>query len=184
MMNVYIKLVLLIIACFLLVLADLFAGRSILKIVEAWETEDLHNTFWKRTRERLSAWRWLGPLKPDAPRHPVAECGIPSSNTWWKHVVVVVGARRRLECLARQMQLARQEQRQFMWNCLFTFFLKLYRLYDLYYSVTNLFAFLRFCSSKAQTHLLQVKEKTMDKEIPATHKEDDSSKKHAYNSVE
>ncbi|MPC66869.1 hypothetical protein E2C01_061024 [Portunus trituberculatus] len=180
--NVYIKIVLLIITCFLLVLADVFAESSVLKIIEAWEAEGFHNTVWGRARERLSAWRWLGPLKPDAPRHPVAECGIPSSNAWWKQVVVI-GAWRRLVCLTKQMQLARQQQKHFMWKCLSTFFLNLYRLYDLYYSVTSLLSFLRSWTNKAQTHSRQV-EKTMENEAPATlEEEDDTNKELAHDSV-
>lgn len=147
-------------------------GGRVLKTLKAWEVDGPYNTLFGKARVCLSTLWWLGPLRPDAPRNPLTECKIPSSNGWWRSIVVMAGARGRLDCLTRQMQLAHDEQKQFMMSCLSTFFLSLYRLYNVYYYVACVFAILRFWWNRVK----MVEEVVENEDLVSHHRADDVNK--------
>lgn len=76
-------------------------------LLQAWESDNPHTTVMGRLRALLAALTWLGPLRPDAPRDPLRECGMgPACDGCWT-------MRGRLPCLEDRMAEARADHNQF-----------------------------------------------------------------------
>lgn len=73
------------------------------ELLQGWAADGPHTTVVGRCRARLGAFTWLGPLRPDAPRDPLTECGMPpAGGGWWT-------TWSRVACLEDRMAEARAE---------------------------------------------------------------------------
>ena len=89
-------------------------ARELVVLVKAWRDAGPHTTFMGKMQAYLATAWWLGPLKVDAARDPLAECGVSADIGWLDILLLLVDVKVRLACVHEHIKLADAEHAVFV----------------------------------------------------------------------